>query len=131
MVGEQAGFQDALWGFGMRFAIASGVFAARSLLEGTSYDAAWRRELLPWLQASVVNRTLYERCGNAGYAWMLRAQERMGDTRRFLRWLYHSGRVRRLLLPWARTHLRSERRDAACSHADCTCVWCRCGGEYA
>jgi flavin-dependent dehydrogenase len=104
LAGEHAGLQDALWGFGMRRAIVSGVLAARCIVDGTSYDAAWRRELLPWQQASLVNRMLYERCGNAGYAWLLRAQNRAGDTRRFLRWLYRPGWVKRLLLPAARAH---------------------------
>lgn len=131
LAGEHAGFQDTLWGFGMRLAIVSGVLAARSVLEGIDYDASWRRELAPWLQASVVNRVLYERCGNAGYAWLLRAQGSVGDARRFLRWLYRPRFATRLLLPWARARYRSRRRDAACSHADCTCIWCRCRGEYA
>jgi flavin-dependent dehydrogenase len=131
IAGEEAGFQDALWGFGMRLAITSGVLAARSFLDQTSYDAAWRRELLPWLQASLVNRALYEHAGNRGYAWMLRTQARVGDARRFLQWLYRPRWVTHLLVPWARAHYRSRRQDAACSHVDCTCVWCRCGGEYA
>lgn len=131
VAGEQAGFQDTLWGFGTRLAIASGVLAARSVLERTDYDALWRRELMPWLQASVVNRALYEHCGNVGYAWLLRAQETVGDARRVLRRLYRPGWVKRLTLPWARAHYRSRRRDAACRHEDCTCTWCRCGGEYA
>ncbi|MFZ5590000.1 MAG: NAD(P)/FAD-dependent oxidoreductase [Pseudomonadota bacterium] len=127
VAGEQAGFQDALWGFGMRYAILSGVLAARCLLEGADYDAAWRRELRPWLRASVVNRALYDSLGNAGYAWVLRRQERSGDARRFLHWLYHPGWIKRALLPWARARYESRRHDASCDHVDCTCVWCRCG----
>lgn len=130
VAGEQAGFQDTLWGFGMRYAIASGVLAARSLLEGTNYDAVWQREFLPWLQASVVNRALYESFGNAGYAWLLRRQQRVGDARRFLRWLYRPGWIKRLLLPWACAHYRSRRHDASCNHVDCACVWCRCGSDH-
>jgi len=131
VVGEQAGFQDVLWGFGMRYAIVSGVLAARSLLEGTSYDVLWRRELRPWLHAAIVNRALYERLGNGGYAWVLRQQERRGDAQRFFRWLYRPGWVKRLLLPWARARWHSRRHDASCNHIDCACVWCRCGGEHA
>ena len=115
----------------MRFAVASGVLAARAFIELADYERLWRRDLLPWLSVSLVNRMLFEHCGNRGYAWLLRAQERVGDTRRFLRWLYRPGSVRHLLLPWARAHFHSRRREAACSHADCSCVWCRCGGEYA
>ena len=34
LAGEAAGFQDALWGFGIRYALLSGCLAARSLLSG-------------------------------------------------------------------------------------------------
>jgi flavin-dependent dehydrogenase len=107
LVGEQAGFQDALWGFGMRYAIASGVLAARSLLEATSYETLWRKELMPWYEASLVNRAIYDRAGNRGYAWLLRAQAWSRDSRRFLRWLYYPGPVHRALVPWARAQTRT------------------------
>lgn len=131
LAGEQAGFQDTLWGFGMRMAIGSGVLAARSVLEGRDYDAMWRRAFLPQLEASLVNRVLYEICGNGGYAWLLRAQQATKDSQRFLRWLYRPGWATRLLLPFARGRYHSRRREAACSHDGCTCIWCRCAQEYA
>lgn len=130
-VGEQAGFQDTLWGFGMRYAIVSGVLAARSLIEGSDYDALWQRELGPELRAGIVNRALYDAFGRRGYAWLLRRQERAGDTRRFLFRLCQPTLVKSLLLPWARRRYHSKRHDASCDHVDCSCVWCRCDGEYA
>ncbi|MBK6980235.1 MAG: NAD(P)-binding protein [Betaproteobacteria bacterium] len=129
-VGEQAGFQDTLWGFGMRYAIVSGVLAARSLLEGTDYDAAWNAEFGGLQQAGIVNRALFAAFGNTGYAWILRRQEKATDARTFLRAFYRPTLARRLLLPWARNRYRSRRRDESCDHLDCACVWCRCGGEY-
>lgn len=130
VVGEQAGFQDTLWGFGMRFAIFSGVLAARSLVEECDYDRLWRRELEPLLRVSFVNRAIYEALGNAGYAWFLRRQERRGDARHYLHWLYRPSWIKRWLGPWARIRYHSRRRDTSCDHVDCACVWCRCGGEY-
>ncbi|OGA36597.1 MAG: hypothetical protein A3F75_07725 [Betaproteobacteria bacterium RIFCSPLOWO2_12_FULL_64_23] len=109
----------------------SGVLAARSLIEGSNYDALWQRELGPALGAGVVNRALYDAFGRRGYSWLLRRQERAGDTRQFLFRLYRSTWAKSLLLPWARRRYRSKRHDASCDHVDCTCVWCRCGGEYA
>lgn len=85
VVGEQAGFQDTLWGFGMRFAIASGVLAARSLSEGGNYDARWRSELDPLLRTGVVNRAFYGGLGNRGYRWLLRRASGRSDVRGFLR----------------------------------------------
>ncbi|MHB9100158.1 MAG: NAD(P)/FAD-dependent oxidoreductase [Sulfuricella sp.] len=127
VAGEQAGFQDALWGFGMRLAIRSGVLAAQSLLDDGDYEVRWHKELEPWLRISLVNRALYGLLGNAGYRWLLR-QQAGRDARAFLRRLYRPSLAKRLLMPWARIRYRSQRRDASCNHIDCTCVWCRCAG---
>jgi len=59
LVGEQAGFQDTMWGFGMRLAMSSGILAAQSLLTMENYDSLWQRELKPQLDTSVVNRAAY------------------------------------------------------------------------
>ncbi|ATE61113.1 NAD(P)/FAD-dependent oxidoreductase [Thauera sinica] len=109
VVGERAGFQDALAGFGMRHAMRSGVLAARALLEGCDYDSLWRGRMAPALRASLVNRALYTMLGNRGYRWLLRVQAASGDTRAFLRWLYGAGLLGRGLLPWARRRFCSRR----------------------
>ena len=129
--GEQAGFQDALAGFGMRYAIQSGVLAARALLGGAPYERAWRDRLEPGVESSLVNRAIYGALGNRGYRWLLRSQAWSGDSRRFLGWLYGPARVRRLLVPWARSRYESARHDVSCERAACACVWCRCGPDGA
>jgi flavin-dependent dehydrogenase len=128
VAGEQAGFQDTLWGFGIRFAVASGVLAARSLLDGSNYDARWQKALNPLLRAAVVNRAIYGGLGNAGYRRLLSRASAKGDARRFLRRYYGPSWLKRLLYPWARLRVQSRRRDVTCNHVDCSCVWCRCGG---
>lgn len=130
VAGEQAGFQDALWGFGIRLAVRSGVLAARSLIDGCDYDASWRREIGPLVEASIVDRAIYGLLGNRGYGLLLRCQAR-GDAREFLRRHYGPSRLKRLLVPWARRRYRSARRDASCDHVECSCIWCRCGGVAA
>lgn len=127
VAGEQAGFQDALWGFGIRLAIRSGVLAARSLIEGSDYDTLWRREIGPLIEASMVDRALYGLFGNRGYGVLLRYQAR-GDAWKLLRRHYGPSRFKRVLAPWAMRRYRSVRRDASCDHVECDCVWCRCGG---
>lgn len=127
VVGEQAGFQDTLWGFGIRFAIRSGILAARSLIDSSNYDARWRSELDPLLRTGVVNRALYGGLGNRGYMWFLRRVSGSNDVRGFLRRHYRPTLVKRLLYPWASFRVQSRRRDDTCNHVDCACVWCRCG----
>jgi flavin-dependent dehydrogenase len=130
IAGEQAGFQDAFAGFGMRYAILSGVMSARALLGGAPYDLAWRGAMQQSIETSVVNRALYSALGNRGYRWLLRSQSLTGDTRAFMRWLYGPGRFRKLLGPWAERRFSSRRHDASCDHAGCACVWCRCGKPH-
>ena len=125
LVGEQAGFQDTLWGFGMRLAISSGVLAARSLLTGKNYDTLWRRDLLPQMQTAVVNRALYSLASNWGYRWSLRRLSSRKDIRRSLRHQYQPSWLKYLLSPWANGRYRSQRQDVSCDHVDCHCVWCR------
>jgi len=127
LVGEQAGFQDTLWGFGMRLAISSGMLAAQSLLYGKNYDSLWYSQLKPQMETSVVNRALYSLLGNGGYRWFLRLAVSRPDLRATLRRQYQSSWYKRLLLPWANRRYVSQRVDIACNHVDCHCVWCRGG----
>jgi len=127
VVGEQAGFQDALWGFGMRYALASGVLAAQSLLSGDDYDDVWRDAFGANLSASLANRALFARLNNGGYRRLLRMQERHGDARALLQRIYRPSLYKRLLMPWARWVYRSQRQDKSCNHIDCECIWCRMG----
>ncbi len=127
VAGEQAGFQDTLWGFGIRFAIGSGVLAARSLIDGEDYDARWRDSMGAVLRAAVVNRAIYGSLGNAGYRRFLRKASTSGDARLFLHRHYGASWLKSVLYPWARWRVQSRRRDVSCNHLECSCVWCRCG----
>jgi len=127
LVGEQAGFQDTLWGFGMRLAISSGVLAAQSLLNGENYDALWQHELKPQMETSVVNRALFSVSGRYGYSWFLRQLVTKSNLRESLRQQYQPSWPKRLLSPWARRRYESKRKDVTCDHVDCHCVWCRHG----
>jgi len=59
-VGEAAGLQDFLWGFGMRFAVTSGYLAAQSIISNKDYEKTVKRLLGNKLKACVVNRYLWE-----------------------------------------------------------------------
>lgn len=103
--GESAGFQDCLWGFGLRYALRSGYLAAKSIIEGSGYDALWKKELLPTLETSLLNRFLFETFGHAGYRY-LAGRFAGGDPCGYLRRQYNPSPLKRLLLPLARMNFR-------------------------
>jgi flavin-dependent dehydrogenase len=113
----------------MRYALRSGLLAARSILQGTDYTSLWRRELLPMLQAGVVNRFLFNTTGERGRRLALRRLSN-GDTRLSLRPFYQSSALSRILFPVARLFYRAPLRDRSCDHENCHCVWCQCQGEH-
>lgn len=128
VIGEQAGFQDALAGFGMRYALRSGLLAARSIIEGKDYPSLWRRELLPLLRTGVVNRFIFNVVGERGWQAALRRLSG-ADTRLVLRRAYQPSTLRRLLFPIAHLRYRAPLRDQSCDHASCHCIWCQCQAE--
>jgi len=87
--GEAAGFQDALWGFGIRSAILSGYLAARAVAGGRpeEYDRLWRERLGGFIATSLANRRISRWLGEAGQALLLRRIAR-ADGREYLRRLY-------------------------------------------
>ena len=96
-IGEAAGFQDLLFGFGIRSAIVSGILAARSLIEGRDYDSLWRQRLLPHLAAGVVNRAAFTVFGDLAKVALGVAVGRSSRPEAFLRALYAWSPLHRLL----------------------------------
>ncbi len=99
-VGEAAGFQDCLWGFGMRYAILSGQLAAKSIMDDSDYDSLWKRDLKLMLETSLVNRYLFEKFGHAGYRFLVKKLAG-GNPCGFLRGQYGHSFFKHLLLPFA------------------------------
>lgn len=87
-VGEAAGFQDFLFGFGIRNAIISGKLAAQSIIENRSYDKLWKARLLPQLKASRVNRSVYGMLGNVGKRAFWNLTGGNNHPERFMKWMY-------------------------------------------
>lgn len=112
--GEAAGLQDALWGFGMRYALVSGHMAGRALLAGkpAQYERSIRGRFLGGIRSSVVNRYFYERLGDRGYARLLRKIARAADARDSLRRFYAPRLWKTVCFPFARIAVESARRRA-------------------
>jgi len=126
--GEAAGFQDPLWGFGMRYAMVSGHLAGHAVLNGdlTLYDRSWESRFGGQLRRGIVNRYLYARLGDRGYAALVRHLDHAADVRQALGRHYGASLTSRLLYPWARRGVRSRRAETFCVMEGCDCTWCRC-----
>lgn len=120
-VGEAAGFQDYLFGLGIRYALTSGHLAARSILEERSFDELWRPYFAKKQETSLVNRFLYETGGNAGLAMFIRQASGARDFKRYLYSWHRSAWWKSLLSPVIR---RFWRHDGRCLHKPGE-HWCR------
>lgn len=120
-VGEAAGFQDYLFGLGIRYALTSGWLAARSILEERDFDELWRSELGPKQETSLVNRFLYEAGGNAGLSMFVRQAARAKDFHRYLSGWHALTWWKALLRPVVQ---RFWRHSGRCQHKP-DAHWCR------
>lgn len=130
LVGERAGFQDALWGFGLRYAMHSGVLAARAVAHGEDYDALCQKHLVPRLEVSLANRLLFSQLGNHGYEWALRRLEGR-DLLGTLRYHHQPTHSKRLLYEIARRRIHPHLRETTCREEGCACLWCTHGRSVA
>lgn len=115
-VGEAGGLQDAMWGFGMRYAITSGVYAAHDIMGMGDYDKLVRKNLLPLVRNSFVNRWLMNRVGDNTFQkivkkWM-KDQEKRKDGLPFVSWLFRPDISRRLLWPFVRFGMMTKTKTA-------------------
>jgi flavin-dependent dehydrogenase len=101
-VGEAAGFQDLLFGFGIRYAVVSGYLAARSLNDGAEYDRLCRRDFGRQLRTSLINRYWYNLLGSRGYDLLVRASGWTREPKRFWTKVYTKPCIRMIAYPVAR-----------------------------
>ncbi len=120
-VGEAAGFQDYLFGLGIRYALTSGNLAARSILEGRDFDALWRSELGKKQETSVVNRFLYETGGNLGLSMFVRHASQARDFRGYLSSWHQARWWKSMLAPMV---CRVWKHHGSCLHKPGE-HWCR------
>jgi flavin-dependent dehydrogenase len=119
-IGEGAGLQDFFASFGMRYAITSGYLAAKSIIEGKDYDQLIKQRFKDQLEASLVNRFLWERMSNKRFELLLKRLERMEDTQEFLKKFYNMGLGKKVMLPFVEMLMKSKEH-----RYNCECHWCR------
>ena len=112
--GEAAGLQDLLWGFGMRYAINSGYFAALSITENKNYKKLVKRQLSGRLKRSVVNRYLVEKWGDYFYNYFFKQAKQNKNWDDLLYIGYNPSSYSRVMYPFAK---RSLARKLATKHS--------------
>lgn len=97
-IGEAAGLQDLFLGFGMRYAIISGFFAAKSIIDGEDYETMAKSYFENKLKAGVVNRYLWEKVSRNDYSM---AVNNFGWIIKNFRWISNFNIFQRILYPFA------------------------------
>jgi flavin-dependent dehydrogenase len=123
--GEAAGFQDPLFGFGIRSALLSGARAGRALALGApqDYERWWRRRLKAVHQTAAAHRWIYERLGDRGYRAVIARYPEGTDVRE---WMHRAYRPRWRKRLWYHLAARRRHRPLLRTDTDCDCSWCRC-----
>jgi len=128
-VGENAGFQDALWGFGIKYAMLSGYYAAKSIIDNRDYTDLCKIHLYPKLRTSLANRWLYSHLYNPGYNYLFKHIARLDDVIPPLRNHYNISFSKKIIYKITRRWYHTRLKDKQCMHVHCDCVWCRHGKD--
>jgi hypothetical protein len=105
-VGEAAGLQDPLWGFGIRYGLWSGQLAAQSIIERASYPELAERVFADRNRAGVVNRYLWEKFRRRRNQRVVQRIGHSANPFAALRSFYNYNPLQRLLFPIALRHVR-------------------------
>jgi flavin-dependent dehydrogenase len=101
VVGEAAGFQDFLWGFGIRQALLSGHLAAQAIHTGQDYETLVADDIRPMVRSSLVNRMFYDLAGDTTYRTLIRWFTSSTNLHTSIRRFYKGVALQNLLWPLA------------------------------
>ncbi|MEK7747758.1 MAG: NAD(P)/FAD-dependent oxidoreductase [Nitrospirota bacterium] len=119
-VGEAGGFQDYLFGLGLRYAVLTGFCAAESFISFKNYDDLWKAQLKEAQDISLVNRALYESGGNFGLSQFVRMADQH-DFKNYLAKWHAASFWKSSLLPIVKRLWRTQKK---CVHPFSE-HWCR------
>ncbi|MBN4066692.1 hypothetical protein JYU14_01245, partial [Simkania negevensis] len=105
-VGEAAGLQDLLWGFGIRSSMMSGFIAANCLLEQKDYAQILLKKYRNYLKAGVVNRFAWERIRKKGMPKIFCRIMQGKASMDLLHSIYNYNLSQKFLYPFARRYLK-------------------------
>ena len=124
--GESAGFQDPLFGFGIRWAMLSGAEAGRALADRNParYENFWKHRLRAYHETAATNRWIYDRLGDRGYSTALGKYKQEQDIRSWMQKAYAPRWWKRV---WYYAIAARRYKPLLKIREDCDCTWCRCG----
>ena len=108
-IGETAGLQDFLWGFGIRNAVKSGHLAAKCILDGNYYKDYYKsaeKYFKPKLNAGVVNRFYWEKFATNNYSFILNRIHNSKDPLKYLHSFYNFNLLQKLTYPIALFYMK-------------------------
>ena len=107
-VGESAGLQDFLWGFGIKSAVTSGYLAAKSIIDGKDYQKCAEGFFKDKLKAGMVNRYLWERFCFLDYSFIINRIHKADDHIKFLNYFYNINFIHKMIYPFAKGYLKKK-----------------------
>lgn len=110
-VGEAGGFQDFLFGFGMRYAMITGNLAARSIIENKKYTDLWRKELNDFLKTSVSNRFWFSLLRGFSYRMFIKGLSKKEEPLSFFDSIYKPNLLSKVTYPFAKLYFNKYIKD--------------------
>ncbi|NYZ79328.1 NAD(P)/FAD-dependent oxidoreductase [Candidatus Micrarchaeota archaeon] len=84
-IGEAAGFGEASKGFGFRYALLSGYFAANSILEKYDYDQLWKNSFLQELKEGLKARSMIQKMTNQDYESLIAIYKNIDNLQDYMK----------------------------------------------
>lgn len=101
-VGEAAGLQDLMWGFGIRTAVKSGHLAAQCIINGEDYAEAAQAFFESRQKATLTSRFIWELARFNNYAFVVKDNANTAAKKAFdLSFFYNFGKLNRTIYPIA------------------------------
>lgn len=110
-IGEAGGFQDFLWGFGMRYAMVSAHLACRSILEYLDYQKLWKAELWGHKRSSIASRLWFSMLNDYCFNRFIKLLHGRKDALSFVDNIYRYNMFSRILYPFARLYFNDSVKD--------------------
>lgn len=107
-VGEAAGIQDFLAGFGMRTAFRSGYLAAHSIINKSDYEEMANKEFRRYIEAGIVNRYIWEHVDFDNYIATLDKVNQHSHSTGVLKSMYNLNILEAIEYPLALNYIKGQ-----------------------